>query len=327
MSAQIFYGIEEARGHFGPCATTIGVFDGVHIGHQRLIAETVRAARELAVTPAVITFNPHPTTVVAPERVPPLLSTLEERLQLLAAAGAEKIFVLPFTPEVAALTPEAFVRQILVDVLNVKAVLVGSNFNFGYRQSGTPATLQSLGAQYGFATNFLQPVLLRGRIVSSTAIRNDLKSGKPARAGRMLGRCFSISGPVVRGRGIGSRETVPTLNLKPYSGLLAPLGIYVTETLEPATNRRWPSVTSCGYNVTFGATDLTVETYLLSPLESPSPNEIRVNFRHYLRSEEVFPDAASLKAQILRDVARSEAYWRHLDRLGSALRTRTPSLY
>ncbi|HLH03587.1 MAG TPA: bifunctional riboflavin kinase/FAD synthetase [Bryobacteraceae bacterium] len=327
MSAEIFRTLDEARGRFGPCAAAIGVFDGVHIGHQHLISETVRSARERNVAPAVITFDPHPTAIVAPARVPALLCTLEERLQLLAKAGAERIFVLPFTSEIARLTPEEFVQQILVDALAVQAVLVGTNFNFGYRQSGNTDTLRALGERYGFATKFLDPVVLRGRVVSSTAIRNDLRQGRIAQAGRMLGRCFSIRGPVVRGRGIGSRQTVPTLNLRPDPLLLTPEGIYVTETLEPGTNRRWPSVTSCGYNVTFGATDLTVETYLLSALEDPAPRGIEVRFRHYLRAEQAFPDPASLKAQILRDVARAEAYWRHFDRLARALRNGAPSLY
>jgi FAD synthase len=117
------------------------------------------------------------------------------------------------------------------------------------------------------------------------------------------------------------------LNLKPEPGLIVPHGIFVTETLEAGTGRRWPSGTSCGYNVTFGATDFTVETYLLTPLEGASPSEIQVNFRHYLRPEKAFPDAASLKAQILRDAARAEAYWRHFEQLSRALRNRVPSLY
>ena len=160
-------------------------------------------------------------------------------------------------------------------------------------------------------------------MVSSTAIRDELLTGNVVEASRLLGRCYSIKGPVVPGRGIGSRETVPTLNLVPGPELLIPHGIFVTETFEPATNRSWPSVTSCGHNPTFGASGLTVETYLLTPLEGVSPSTIDVQFRHFLRAEETYPDAASLKLQILKDVARAQAYWRHATHLGKA----TPSIY
>lgn len=323
MSATIFRSLAEARGRLGPCAVAIGNFDGVHVGHQQLIAATVRAARQKGISPAVITFDPHPTAVVAPNRVPLLICPLEERLRLIEAAGAERIFVLPFTRDIAQLSAEEFVVQILVEALAVKAVLVGRNFHFGRHKSGTPAVLEALGKRYHFETRFLDPVMVRGQVVSSTAVRTDLQAGRVLRAGRLLGRCFTVRGRVVSGRGIGSRETVPTLNLKPAPDLIAVHGIYVTETLERATGSRWPSVTSCGYNPTFGATDLTVETYVLVNLGGASPAEIEVSFRHFLRSEQTFPNAPALKAQILRDVARAEAYWRHVKNLGKT----APSLY
>ena len=323
MKVEIFRSLEEARGLFGPCALAIGNFDGVHIGHQALIAEVVRCADREGVTPAVLTFDPHPTAVVAPQRVPPLICTLQERFDLLGDAGARRIFVLNFTADVARLSPEEFVRDILVDGLGAKAIFVGDNFRFGYQQRGTPDVFQTLGKAFGFDTCFLSPVTFRGSIVSSTAVRDYLRRGAVVQAGRLLGRCYSMSGPIVSGRGIGSKKTVPTLNLSPPPELLAPHGIYVTETLEPATGRRWPSVTSCGYNPTFGATDLTVETYLLAKLESETPRLIDVRFRHFLRPEETYPDAATLKAQIMKDVARAEAYWRHSEKLSKLV----PSIY
>ena len=341
MMARVFRSVDEARGRFGPCALAIGNFDGVHLGHQKLIAETVSCARRNGLTPAVITFDPHPTAIVAPERVPPLICPLEERLRLIAAAGAEHILVLNFTPEISRLSPAEFVEQILVDALQTKAVLVGENFRFGYRQEGTPETLQRLGARHGFNTCFLEPVKFRGQIISSSAVRSHLKNGNVLQAARFLGRCYSLAGPVVSGRGIGSKQAVPTLNLMPAPELVVPHGIYVTETFDVTekfdvketfdvtetfdnvNQRRWPSVTSCGYNPTFGATDLTVETYLLTALENNSPRAIEVRFRHFLRREETYPDAQSLKAQILNDVARSEAYWQHVGRLAKA----APSIY
>ncbi len=323
MTPEIFWTREEAAGRFGPCTLAIGNFDGVHIGHQALIGEAVQSAKAMGVAPAVLTFDPHPTAVVAPDRVPPLICTLEERLRLIGAAGAQKVFVLRFTPEIARLSPEDFVSQILAGALETKGIFVGDNFRFGFRQSGTPEVLAALGQQYGFSTRFLKPITLRGKVVSSTAVRSELTKGRVVEAGRLLGRCYSVTGRVVSGRGIGSKKAVPTLNLKPDPELLALHGIFVTETVEPATDRRWPSVTSCGYNPTFGATELTVETYLLDKLSGASPETIEVKFRHFLRREETYPDAETLKAQILKDVARSEAYWRHLENVAKA----TPSIY
>ena len=323
MNAEVYSTLADAKSRFGPCALAIGNFDGVHVGHQKLIAETVACAKEKDLVPAVVTFDPHPTAVVAPERVPPLICPLEERLRLIAAAGAKRIFVLKFTPEISRLSAEEFVSQILIDALDTRAVLVGENFRFGFRQGGTPDVLQSLGHSYGFSTCFLPPVTYRGNVISSTAVRTELTQGRVVRARRLLGRCYSLSGTVISGRGIGSKQTVPTLNLKPAADLLVPHGIYVTETFEPATGRRWPSVTSCGYNPTFGATDLTVESYLLARLEGISPRSIDVQFRHFLRLEQTYSDAESLKVQIMKDVARAEAYWRH----ARALPNPAPSIY
>ncbi len=329
MSAAIFRSLEDARSHFGPCALAIGNFDGVHIGHQALIREAARCAEEQGLTPAVLTFDPHPSAVVAPDRIPALICPLEERLRLIADAGAKRIFVLQFTAEVASLSAEEFVSRVLVDALETKAVFVGENFRFGYRQGGTPEVLKALGRFGGFETHALKPVSFRGEVVSSTAVRTDLASGQVVRAAHLLGRCYTFSGPVVSGRGIGSKKTVPTLNLRPDPELIVPRGIYVTEsvelteTLERATGRTWPSVTSCGYNPTFGATGLTVETYLLHGLSGASPAAISVHFRHFLRDEQTYPDAEMLKTQIFKDVARAEAYWKHLDNLRKAV----PSIY
>ncbi len=323
MSVEIFRTLEEARGRFGPCALAIGNFDGVHKGHQALIGEAVRCAQTNGFTPAVLTFDPHPTAVVAPDRIPPLICTLEERLRLIGLAGARRIFILNFTRELAQLSPQEFVSQILVDGLGTKAVFVGDNFRFGYKQTGTPEVFSALGRKYAFSTCFLHPVTFRNKVISSTAVRQALAEDQIVQAARLLGRCYSIGGQVVSGRGIGSKKTVPTLNLKPDSKLLVPHGIFVTETLEVGTGRSWHSVTSCGYNPTFGATDLTVETYLLEPLGETSPKEIAAHFRHFLRREETYPDAESLKRQIMQDVARAEAYWRHVENLRKA----APSIY
>jgi riboflavin kinase/FMN adenylyltransferase len=294
----------------GPSALAIGNFDGVHIGHQALISDAAQWASRHGAKPAVLTFDPHPSAVVAPDRVPLLICSLKERLRLLEAAGAAQVVVLPFTEETARLTPEQFVEEIVVKMLNSKALFVGENFRFGHKQAGTPDTLKRLGTQCGFVPYFLPPVKFRGEVVSSSLIRRYLSEGSVGRAGRLLGRCFSVGGPVVPGRGIGKKETVPTLNLRPVAGQIVPHGIYVSETLESATGRHWQSVTSVGHNPTFGETELTIETHLLEPLDGPSPADIEVRFRRFIRSERTFPSAEALRKEIFRDVARAKTYWR-----------------
>jgi riboflavin kinase / FMN adenylyltransferase len=298
-----------------PCALAIGNFDGVHLGHQALMAAAVAYAKESALLPAVLTFDPHPTNVVAPQRVPLALCSLPERIRLLKAAGASEVYVEAFTHELAALTPREFVLQILKQKLNAQAVFVGENFCFGAQKSGTPEVLRALGEELGFTTNFLSPVRYRHEIVSSSAIRRYLSAGRISRANRLLGRCFSLDGPVVSGHGIGSKQTVPTLNLRPTPQQIVPRGVYVTETFEIPTGRRWQSITNAGVRPTFGGEELTVETFLLSPFEEPTPSEIRVEFRRFIRAERQFPDPASLKAQIMRDVGRAQIYWRRVSQL------------
>lgn len=316
MNPRVFFSLEAARGQFGPCALSIGNFDGVHMGHQALLAFAQRYASNLRVSPAVLTFHPHPAVFVAPDRVPEMICGLEERLRRLSAAGAERILVLPFNHEVARLTADEFVSKIVVEALQAKAVFVGENFRFGYQRAGGPQTLERLGEQYGFTSHFIKPVKFRGQVVSSSLIRQNLAEGKVSLAGRMLGRCFSLEGAVVAGQGVGAKQTVPTVNLRAIPGQLTPRGVYVTETFETSTGRHWPSITNVGSRPTFGGRELTIETFFLTPLEGKTPEYIQIHFRFYLRAERKFSDADELKAQILKDAARAKSYWR-----------RVPSLY
>ena len=300
---------------FGPCALAIGNFDGVHIGHKALIREVVRYASDKNLRAAALTFDPHPTAVLAPDKVPPQICSLGQRLELLEQAGVEQVFVQPFTAELAAFSPEQFVEDVLVNKLNTKAVFVGENFRFGNRQSGTPEVFRALGERYGFTTCFMRPVTFRGEVVSSTAVRGYVAAGKVVHAAHLLGRCFSLKGKVVSGHGIGSRQTVPTLNLRMPANQIAPRGVFVTHTRDLHDGRRWTSITNAGIRPTFGGDEFTVETFLLDPLEGDTPREIEVAFRHFVRPERQFPNADELKEQILKDVARAKAYWRHARKL------------
>src|SRR5579872_4517733 len=191
---------------------TIGNFDGVHAGHRQLLRRVVELGKEHDLKPSVLTFDPHPTRVVAPDRTPRLLTTLEERLALIREQGVENVVVLPFTAEVARLSPEEFVERIVVGQLHAKIVMVGDNFRFGHKQAGDVKALSDLGLHFGFQTHIVNAVHVRGRIVSSSEIRRLIEAGDVAMAGRLLERPYDLSGEVVSGHGIGSKQTVPTLN-------------------------------------------------------------------------------------------------------------------
>lgn len=312
---RIFRSAEEIPDHAPPSAVTIGNFDGVHIGHRRIFDElkSVSAANGWAST--VLTFDPHPTRVVAPERAPKLMTTVDQRMRLMAREGIEQALILPFTSEVAMLSPEAFVKELLVDRLKARAVFVGENFRFGHRQTGDTHMLTDLGHKFGFQALIAPAVECRGRMVSSTAIRRLIEAGKVGQAGRFLGRPYALEGEVVPGRGVGSKLTAPTLNLGSTGELIPARGVYVTRTRDLEGSREWQSVTNVGYRPTFGASEqLSVETFLLDPLEGATPSRIAVAFLARMRDERKFENPEALRAQILRDVTSARSYFRRLEK-------------
>jgi riboflavin kinase/FMN adenylyltransferase len=316
---RVFRSLDETPRDFGPSALTIGNFDGVHAAHRRILRRVREVAAERALKPSVLTFHPHPTKVVAPARAPRLMTSPEQRCALMRAEGIEQVLILPFDREVAQLSPQQFVEHVLVEKLGVRAVLVGHDFRFGHKQAGNVQVLEELGRQYGFSTEVLGAITLRGRLVSSTTLRHLIDKGRVSAAGRLLGRPFALEGAVVAGHGIGSRQTVPTLNLAPNTEVLPATGVYVTRTQDLEDGRVWPSITNVGYRPTFdhdghAQGDLSIESFLLEPLAGPTPRRIRVEFLWRVRDERKFPDAQALKSQILRDVARAQAYFRRLDK-------------
>jgi riboflavin kinase/FMN adenylyltransferase len=189
---RIYRSLDEVPADFGPCALTIGNFDGVHFGHRRILRQVVALAAARGWKSAVLTFDPHPTRVVAPDRTPVLLTAPLHRAELMSQEGIEEVLILPFTAELARLSPEDFVRQLLVERLGVRAVLVGHNFCFGYRQSGNVRLLGELGARLGFETDMVPAVDWRGRAVSSSGIRGLLNAGRVSLAARLLQRPYGL---------------------------------------------------------------------------------------------------------------------------------------
>jgi riboflavin kinase/FMN adenylyltransferase len=223
----------------------------------------------------------------------------------MGAAGIEHVLVLPFTEELSRWTPEEFVVDLLVRKLGAKAIVMGDDFRFGHKQAGDRALLERLGREHGFDVVTVAPVEIRRQRVSSSLLREMAAAGRIARASRLLARPFELEGRVVSGHGIGSKQTVPTLNLAPDSEVLPRTGVYVTRTVELPEGRRWESITNLGVRPTFNGDALTIETYLLSPFEPPDPERIRVEFLWRIRDERKFASPEELKAQILRDARRA----------------------
>jgi len=258
-------------------------------------------------------FDPHPSCVVAPERAPRLLTSLEERCELIQREGIGDILIQPFTADLAKLTPEEFATQFLRDGLGAKCVIVGENFRFGNQQAGDTETLRELGSRLGFEVRLLEIVQWRGRRVSSGEVRKLVASGDVGIAGRLLERPYAISGEIVRGQGVGSKQTVPTLNLRTEAQVIPARGVYVTRTSEFDSTRQWTSITNIGYRPTFGNNEeLTIETFLLDPLDGATPERIRLEFLRRVRDERKFESPEALKAQILHDVGRAKAYFRRI---------------
>jgi phosphoribosyl 1,2-cyclic phosphate phosphodiesterase len=295
----------------------IGNFDGIHLGHQAILCATVERARALDAVSTALTFDPSPRKVLRPESAPPRLSTNAQRMEWFNALGLEAVVVLPFTLDLARLSPGEFVEQILVRDLHVKAVLVGENFRFGHKQAGDVKLLSELGAKHGFHVVIVPPVVYRGEVVSSTIIRREVAEGDVSHAARLLGRPFALTGEVVTGTGTGRRFTFPTLNLAAEQELLPARGVYVTRARLEGESRSHRSVTNIGMRPTFNGSSLSVETHLLDVQLETAPKRMEVRFWKRLREEKKFNDPEELRAQIARDIASADKFFSSLRRFRS----------
>jgi riboflavin kinase / FMN adenylyltransferase len=297
----------------GRSVVTIGNFDGVHLAHQKLLKTVVDVARAESAVPVAVTFEPHPIKVLAPAHAPKLLTPFERKAQLIEAAGIERLVVLPFTRDLARLSPLEFVREILVAGLRTISVHVGPNFRFGYRQSGDVEVLRELARMEGFRLSVLPTLMVRGQRASSTRIRELLSLGRVNLAARLLGRPFTLYGPIVAGMGVGRKHTVPTLNLAPAEEQTPRVGVYVTRTRLGSSTH--DSVTNVGHKPTFGNHSLTVETFLLNFQGEIAETEMEIEFLFRLRDEMKFQNPAILKIQIQEDARRAFKFFRLLKRI------------
>jgi riboflavin kinase/FMN adenylyltransferase len=309
------------REHYGPTGRgsvlAIGNFDGIHLGHQAILRSVVERAHQLHAVPIALTFDPPPLKVLRPESAPLRLSTNAQRMDWFDSVGLEAAVVLPFTQDLAKLTPQEFVEQILVRGLHVRAVLVGDNFRFGHKQAGDVHLLRELGRKHGFEVIIVPPVADHGEVVSSTIVRRKIAAGDVTHAGRLLGRPFVLTGEVVTGTGTGRRFTFPTLNLAPEQELLPARGVYITRTQLDGDPRRYRSVTNIGVRPTFNGSALNVETHLLDFQGQAAPKRIAVYFWKRLREEKKFSGPEELRAQIARDIAAANRFFSRLRRFRS----------
>lgn len=305
-----FKSIAEIPSGFGPSVAAIGNFDGVHLGHRRILNAVVNDARKLSARAVAITFDPHPDQYLRPSQTPRLLTPMPERLRLLAAAGIDAVAVLPFNAELANLSAHDFVSRILVQSLGVRGLHEGQNFRFGHGARAGIAELKAMGAEFGFDLTVHDAVHVHGLEVSSSAIRALVAAGDMRRARWMLGRPFSVLSTQARGRGIGTRLLVPTVNLAQYDGILPAFGVYVTRLM--VGSRTFQAVTNVGNRPTFGEASFAVESHILDfePIEMDETTPIELQFLLRLRGEFTWPSPEALKAQIFKDVARAKRYFR-----------------
>jgi riboflavin kinase/FMN adenylyltransferase len=309
---QVWHKLEDIPADFGPTLLSVGNFDGVHRAHTRVLANIVPRAREQGHNAVAVTFEPHPTRILRPDSGLKLLTPTPEKLRLLEATGLDAVLLLPFTRDLSLMTPQVFAHDVLKKGLQAREVHEGFNFRFGNKAAGNVTMLAEFGHEMGFEVIVYPELRLRGEPVSSTQIRKLLTEGQVSRARHLMARPFSILSIPGRGRGYGSKYTVPTINLNRYEELVPKDGVYVTRTRVGEDN--FDSVTNVGNRPTFGTESFAIETHLLNfhPLELSLGTEVEIHFLRRLRDEIKFSSVEALRQQIGKDVSKAQRYFQLL---------------
>ena len=310
----VFHKLEDVPAEFGPSLVSVGNFDGVHRAHARVLSEIVQRARQSRGKSVAVTFEPHPARILRPDSGLKLLTPLAEKLRLLEGTGIDAVLVLPFGRDLSLMTPRQFAERILKRKLHACEVHEGYNFRFGHKAAGDVNILKQFGHEMGFEVKVYPEQRLRGEPVSSSHVRKLIGEGRVSRARHLLGRPFCILSTPGRGRGYGSKYTVPTINLARYEEMAPKDGVYITCTR--VGNERFDSVTNVGNRPTFGADSFAIETHLLNfhPIELTPESEVEICFLDRVRDEIKFPSVEALREQIAKDVKRARRYF-HLLRL------------
>jgi riboflavin kinase/FMN adenylyltransferase len=295
--------------HKRPAALTVGNFDGVHRGHRALLDRVTEKARELGIDSCVLTFEPHPREFFAPDAAPPRLTRLRDKLELMAEAGVGRVHVARFNARFAALAADRFIEEVLVQGLGARWLLIGRDFRFGERRSGDFSTLQAAGMRHGFTVEAMDDVLFDGERVSSSAVRAALAGGELARAERLLGHPYVISGRVAHGAKLGRSLGFPTANIM-LRRTPALQGIYVVEVREEGSDKTSRGVASVGKRPTVNPVPVPLlEVHLFDRDEGLYGRHLRVRFLEKLRDEEKYGDLETLKNAIARDARQAREYF------------------
>jgi len=305
----VFHKLEDVPANFGPTLVSVGNFDGVHRAHAHVLGEIVARARANGAKAVAVTFEPHPTRILKPEVGLKLLTPTPEKVRWLESTGVDAVLILPFNRDLSLMTPRQFVERILKKKLHAREVHEGFNFRFGNKAAGDVNILAEFGKELGFEVKVYPEMKLRGEKVSSSHIRKLTSEGRVSRARHLLGRPFCMLGNPGRGRGYGSKYTVPTINMAKYEELVPKDGVYITWTR--VGTERFDSVTNVGNRPTFGAELFAIETHLLNfhPLELTPDTEVEICFLERLRDEIKFPSIDALREQIARDVKKARRYF------------------
>jgi riboflavin kinase/FMN adenylyltransferase len=304
---QIFHNLEDVPAGFGPSLVSVGNFDGVHRAHAHVLGEIVARARPIGAKAVAVTFEPHPARILRPDSGLKLLTPVPEKLRLLETTGIDAVLMLPFGRDLSLMTPRQFAERILKKKLHAREVHEGYNFRFGHKAAGDVNLLAQLGNEMGFEVKVYSEQKLRGEPVSSSHIRKLLSEGRVSRARHLLGTPG-------RGRGLGSKYTVPTINLARYEEHVPKDGVYITWTR--VDSECFDSVTNVGNRPTFGADSFAIETHLLNfhPIDLTPESEVEICFLDRVRDEIKFPSVEALREQIAKDVKKARRYF-HLLRL------------
>ena len=293
--------INELRDRIHASCATIGNFDGVHLGHQKLIARVRDRARILKISSVVITFDPHPLRVLVDKKTPPFITLTEQKLELISKLEVDYVLCIKFTKDLAALKPEEFVQKYLVNGLKLKELIIGYDYAFGKGRRGNFELLKKLGEKFGFAVEQLSPVMVDGAIVSSTRIRDMVQAGMVWEARKLLGRFYRVQGKVITGQKRGGPLLgFPTANICLKDELFHKTGVYAVWV--EVLGQVYPGVANIGYNPTFGNDYLSVEAHILNFKQNIYGQDIRVHFVQRLRSEKKFSGLDELKKQIKADI-------------------------
>lgn len=309
---QVFRKLDEVPASLGPTVVSVGNFDGVHIAHQAVVRRMAERAHAIGGKAVAVTFDPHPLRILRPDSSPKLLTPLAVKMQLLEQTGVDAVLVLPFTRDLSLMSAHDFARTVLADGLHAREVHEGYNFHFGHKAQGNVDTLAQFGREMGFDVHTYSEQLLRGHHVSSSEIRSLIAAGRVERARALLGRPFSIFSNPGRGRGFGTRYTVPTVNLARYDELVPANGVYITRVR--INGECFDAVSNVGVRPTFGPDSFAIESHLLNfhPIELLAQTEIELIFLKRLREERKFASVDGLREQIGKDVQTAQRFFRML---------------